>query len=77
MLVRGEGSAQRLHSSSFLGLPEKDSKYEPQKGTTMEPLGGSGNRPQAMRCSPRKLVATLPPLNSSKSEMQCLNPKRF
>ena len=29
----------RLHGSSFLGLPDRIPNYEPQKGTTMEPMG--------------------------------------
>ena len=36
--VYGLGFTQRLHSSSFLGLPE-DPKYKPQQGTTREPMG--------------------------------------
>ena len=30
---------QRLHSSSFLGLPYRVPKNEPLKGTAMEPMG--------------------------------------
>ena len=37
--MKPESITQRLHSSSFLGLPSRILKYEPQKGTTMEPLG--------------------------------------
>ena len=33
----------RLHSSSFLGLLYRISKYEPPRGTTMEPMGKPEN----------------------------------
>ena len=36
--VKRLGPTHRLHSSSFLGLLYRILKYEPQKGTTMEPL---------------------------------------
>ena len=32
-------TTHRLHSSSLLGITFLDSKCEPQKGTTMEPVG--------------------------------------
>ena len=36
-------STHRPHGSSFLGVTLKDSTYEPQKGTTMGPMGTTSN----------------------------------
>ena len=39
-VAKGAGrGTHRLHCSSFLGFTLSDSKYEPQKGTTKEPMG--------------------------------------
>ena len=35
----GTVCTHRLHSSSFLGLPYRILNMNPQKGTTLEPLG--------------------------------------